>query len=116
MTTLPSGISLPGGTSAPAAIRQRLPILAPSSTIAPLAIMLPSPTLQPCRKAMCPTVTSAPMRTGTPGSVWITLPSWMLLPRPISIQSVSPRITALNQTLAAASRRTLPITCADGAT
>jgi hypothetical protein len=35
---MPSGISIPGVTVAPAAIRARLPTLAPSSTVAPLPI------------------------------------------------------------------------------
>ena len=116
MTTEPSGISLSGGINAPAATTQLRPIRDRSSTIAPFAIMLPSPTVQPCRNARWPIVTFAPTTTGTPGSVWMTVPSCTFEPAPISIHSVSPRNTQLNQTLAPASSRTQPMTSADGAT
>src|SRR5471030_2953419 len=49
-------------------------------------------------------------------SVCITVPSWTLLFLPIRISSLSPRNTALNQTLAPSSSLTLPTSTALGAT
>src|SRR5471030_155216 len=49
-------------------------------------------------------------------SVCITVPSWTLLFLPISISTLSPRNTALNQTLAPSSSLTLPTSTALGAT
>src|SRR3546814_17072027 len=51
-----------------------------------------------------------------PMSVCITVPSCTLLFLPIRISSLSPRSTALYQTLAPSSRRTLPTSVALGAT
>jgi len=112
----PSGNSLPSVTSAPAPTRLALPILAPLSTTAPMPISEPSPTVQPCSMTWCPTVTSLPTCKGMPWSACNTLPSWMLLPLPTAISSVSPRRVAPNQTLASAASSTLPITCALSAT
>ena len=100
MTTESSGMRVFGVTSAPAPMTQRLPMTAPSSTIAALPMSVSSPIVQLCSSAWCPTVTRAPTCVGMPASVWMTQPSWMLVPAPISIQSLSPRSTALNQTLA----------------
>ena len=56
------------------------------------------------------------MVMGRPVSVWSTEPSWMLVRAPMVITSVSPRITALNQTLASSPRTTEPMRVAFGAT
>src|SRR3546814_357276 len=66
--------------------------------------------------ALWPMVTPVPMVSGKPMSVCITVPSCTLLFLPIRISSLSPRSTALNQTLAPSSRRTLPTSVALGAT
>ena len=61
---LPSGISVPWVTRAPAPIMQFLPILAPFNTMAPMPMRVLSPTVQPWRMALCPTVTLSPTATG----------------------------------------------------
>ena len=50
-------------------LQQFLPITARFSTVAPIPISELSPTVHPCSIALCPTVTSAPMVSGTPSSV-----------------------------------------------
>ena len=80
-----------------------------------MPIRVPSPMVQPCSMARWPTVTSAPITSGKPGSVWQTQPSWTLLPRPTVISSLSPRSTAPHHTEASTSSRTLPISTAVGA-
>lgn len=62
----PSGISIPCGTSAPAAIRQFFPILAPFKTIAPMPISVLSPTVQPWRIAPVPDGDAVAHRDGEP--------------------------------------------------
>ena len=110
------GISLPSPINVPAPIRQPSPILAPLSTMAPMPISEPAPIVQPCSMTMWPIVQSAPMLIGKPGSVCSTDPSWMFEPRPMTIGSLSPRMTLPNQTLASSSMVTLPSTTALSAT
>ena len=68
----------------------------------------PSSTVQPCRIAAWPTVTSRPTVTGKAGSPCRIAASWMLEPLPTRIVHSSPRSTALYQTLARSSNVTLP--------
>jgi len=75
-----------------------------------------SPMVQPCSITWWPMVTLSPMVSGLPWSVCRTLPSCTLLLRPMRIGSLSPRITALYQTLAFSASSTLPITWALSAT
>ena len=94
-----SGKTLPSVTSALAPTRQPRPMTAPLRMVAPMPTRQPSPTVQPCRIALCPIVQSAPIESGEPSSECSTAPSWMLVRAPMRIISLSPRITALNQTL-----------------
>src|SRR3546814_533863 len=66
--------------------------------------------------ALWPTVTPVPRVNGYPRSVCITLPSCTSLFSPMWINSLSPRRTAPNQTLAPASSLILPTSVALGAT
>jgi hypothetical protein len=75
-----------------------------------------SPMVQPCSMTLWPTVTCRPMVSGWPTSACSTLRSWMLLPSPTVMCSVSPRSTQPNHTLASAASVTLPITSAESAT
>src|SRR5690606_33385255 len=53
----PAGMTVRGVTTAPAAIRQRSPICAPSRMTAPMPIRHSSPMVQACTMALWPTVT-----------------------------------------------------------
>ena len=107
---------MPSVTRALAPIRQLRPMTAPFSTTAFMPTRLPSPIVQPCSIALCPTVTFSPIVIGKPASTCSTAPSWTLLPAPIVIRSLSPRTTALNQTLTSSASVTSPMTAAPGAT
>jgi hypothetical protein len=71
--------------------------------------------VQPWTIAWWPMVTREPMVSGTSGSEWPTAPSWILLSSPTRIGVLSARMTAPNQTLARAPRRTSPMRSAEGA-
>src|SRR5205809_6034718 len=58
------------------------------------------------------TETFFPSVSGMPGSACRTAASWMLVRSPMVMMSLSPRTTALNQTLAWLCRTTVPITAA----
>ena len=91
-------------------------MLTPLSTTAPMPISDSSPMVQPCSMTWWPTVTFSPTTSGMPTSACSTLRSWMLLPLPMRMDSVSPRITVPNQTLLSSASATRPITCALSAT
>ena len=110
-----SGNSLPSVTRAPAPTSEFLPILAPLSTIAPMPIRLPSPMVQPCSSARWPIVQPRPMVNGKPGSVCMIVCSWTLLSSPISIRSLSPRMTTPNHTETLRPIPTFPMIVASGA-
>jgi hypothetical protein len=71
-----------------------------------------APMVQPCRMTLCPMTQSGPIVIGNPGSVCSVALSWICDRSPSSIHSLSPRSTALNQTLVSSLSRTLPITVA----
>ena len=89
---------------------------APDSTTLPIPMSDPSPTVHPCTTALCPTDTSSPMTTGRPASTCTETLSWRLLPAPIVMDALSPRRTALYQTLASGPSETEPTMRAPGAT
>ena len=94
MTMDPSGITAPWVTKAPAAMMQSRPTTAPLRTMAPMPTRVLSPMVQPWRMAAWPTVQSRPTLVGKPGSAWRTQLSWILLPGPTVMGSVSARSTA----------------------
>src|SRR5467141_1202189 len=98
--------------SAPAPIRQPLPMTAWFMMIAPMPTSDPSPMVQPCSIAWWPTETFFPRVSGTPGSTCRTAASWMLVRSPMVMMSLSPRTTALNQMLVWLCMTTVPITVA----
>merc|ERR1740121_1326397 len=76
-----------------------------------------SPVVQPCSIAMWPTVTSAPMVSGWPGSACRTVPSCTLDRSPTVMGSgLSPRMVTPNHTLDCSFSTTFPTTAAFGAT
>jgi len=85
-------------------------------TVAPIPTKELFPIVHPWSIAMWPIVTPFPICILTPGSVWSTAPSCTFVLSPISIKSLSPRITALNQTLLDDPMFTFPTTTAFGAT
>ena len=99
----------------PAPTRQSLPITELFSTIASMPIRVPSPIVQPCSMTWWPMVTPLPSVSGSPGSVCRTQFSWTLLSSPITIGSLSPRITAPNMTFTRSPRVTCPMIVASGA-
>src|SRR5467141_1141525 len=111
-TSTPSGYVFPSGMRAPAAMRQLLPMTAWFMMIAPMPTSVPSPMVQPCSIAWWPTETFFPSVSGTPGSTCRTAASWMLVRLPRVMMSLSPRTTALNQTLVWLCMTTAPITVA----
>ena len=64
---------------------------------------------------MCPTVTNLPIVHANPGSVCITELSWIFVPSPKIIGSLSPLRVQWNQTLESFAICTSPITVASGA-
>jgi hypothetical protein len=101
-------------TSACAPMMLPLPMTAPSRIVAPMPMRHSSSTVQACRIARWPTVTSLPTRVGRSSARWTMLPSWMFEPSPISMKLMSPRRTLMGQTLLCAASRTSPITTACG--
>ncbi len=111
-TSEPSGMALPSVTMAPAPMRQFFPTTARLRMMAPMPISEFSPMVQPCSITRWPTLTFFASVTGTPPSVWMTLPSCTLTFSPSVITSLSPRMVTFHHTLALASSTTEPITAA----
>jgi len=66
--------------------------------------------------ALCPTVTSSPMKAeNAPESTWMIDPSWMLVRAPIRIEFMSPRTRQWNQIPVSDPTTTSPMTAAVGA-
>ena len=74
-----------------------------------MATIVPSSTVALWTTAPCPITTPSPTTQGTPSSTCSTDPSWTLLPRPMRIGAMSPRMTALYQTLLPAPMVTSPM-------
>lgn len=92
----PSSTTLPLSTTEPDAIRQPLPMRAPSTCTA------------------CPIADDGPRIVGSAAVQWTTQPSWMFDRSPTSMYPWSPRSTVCGQTDAPAAIRTSPITVASG--
>ena len=115
IASMPSGISVFGVTSDPAATMARTPILAPSSTVLLLPTRHSSPSVAACTRQRCPTVAPGPTSTPATGVTWITAQSCTFAPRRITIGEKSARITVLYQTEAFSSTVTSPMMDAVGA-
>src|SRR5690606_29419477 len=89
-----------------------------------MPISAKSPIRHACTMAPWPTVTSLPITVGKPpgrvnGPSWVTcttVPSWMLVRGPISIELTSPRTTQPGQMETSSPRLTRPMTVAAGST
>mmetsp|Transcript_132614 Transcript_132614/g.412346 ORF Transcript_132614/g.412346 Transcript_132614/m.412346 type:complete len:208 (+) Transcript_132614:155-778(+) len=114
MTEL-SGNTLFSPMNEPAATRQLLPTLELSSIVVLMPIRQWFPTEHPWRHTWWPTRTWSPMVMGLPGSQCKTELSWMSVPSPIVMSSLSPRTVQLNHTEESRSILTVPMTVAPGA-
>ena len=95
-----AGTSGARGTSAFAPTMLCSPISAPSSSVACMPMRLPSPITAPCDDgAVADRRSRGRSRPATPGSVWTTTPSWMLVSAATEIRSMSPRSTAPGHTV-----------------
>src|SRR5262245_62895034 len=113
---MPSGISVPGVTSVPAATIARAPMREPSRTVDPLPTSASSPMVAPCTTEVWPMVAPGPISTECAGVTWTTAQSWTLAPRRTTMGAKSARSTALYQTDAFSSTVTSPTSTAVGAT
>src|ERR1700690_3108283 len=113
--SMPSAMTMPGGTVQPAAIRARLPTTARSRTVAPLPISASAWMTQPCTTHRWPTVAPSPTSVIGSSPPCSTEPSWMFAPRRMMIGPKSARSTAPYQIEASASTRTSPTRVAVGA-
>src|SRR4029453_10342485 len=80
MASTPSGMSVPGVTSEPAAIMERAPILAPSSTVDALPTRASSPMVAACTMQRCPMVAPGPTSAPPAGVTWSPAPACALHP------------------------------------
>mmetsp|Transcript_9385 Transcript_9385/g.26408 ORF Transcript_9385/g.26408 Transcript_9385/m.26408 type:complete len:204 (+) Transcript_9385:225-836(+) len=110
-----SGKTLFSPMNEPAATRQLLPTLELSSMVVLMPIKQLSPIWHPCKHTWWPTRTCFPMVMGFPGSQWSMELSWMSVPSPMVINSLSPRTVQLNQMDESRIIFTVPITVAPGA-
>ncbi|HXB49746.1 MAG TPA: hypothetical protein VNW50_18445 [Streptosporangiaceae bacterium] len=113
--SMPSGTVIPGGTTEPAATSARLPMIAPSRTVAPLPISASVAMTAPWTTHRWPTVTPSPISVTGSSPPCSTEPSWMFAPRRTMIGPKSARSTAPYQTEASSSTRTSPTSVAVGA-
>ena len=80
-------ITLPGVSRPPAASMPPSSITAPSSTVALMPTKARFFNVQAWITALWPTVTSSPMNVeNSPESMWITVPSWMLVRAPMRME------------------------------
>src|SRR5437867_7032583 len=112
---MPSGISVPGVTSEPAATIARVPMREPSSTVDPLPTSASSAMVAPCTTEVWPIVAPGPISTAYIDVTWTTAQSWTLAPRRTTMGEKSARSTALYQTDAFSSIVTSPTSTAVGA-
>src|ERR1700691_4163807 len=113
--SMPSGMTILGGTVQPAATRARRPTIAPSSTVAPLPTRASAPMTAPCTTHRWPMVAPAPISVTGSLPPCSTDPSWTLAPRRTMIGAKSARSTAPYQTEASSSTITSPTRVAVGA-